>query len=151
MNGPHTPGILGYLLALIVSWLVFAVFVVVPGAAATGDPLNALGALIVYVPIVMIAGAIYGLPIAVAGVIVVHLLCFQARDQWIHVLAAGLIGIALAAVQFHWFLNGPPGWSTVMALVVGLAAAVGRLAVLPLVTSRRRLAAQGRLTGTARW
>lgn len=76
----------------------------------------------------------FGLPIALTGVLVVHLLCFRVRAQWVHVTVAALSGFGLTLLMFG-LLSGE-GMEGI-ALNVGVAAGLGRLAVVPGVHRRQ--------------
>ncbi|UUW90973.1 hypothetical protein [Pimelobacter simplex] len=64
--------------------------------------------------------ALFSLPIAIPGVLVVHLACRAVPAQWVHVAAAGLVGLAPTAM-----------------LTVAAGEPLGRLVVVPLVWRRR--------------
>lgn len=133
-DGPHTPGLAGYLAA----WALSCV-VMVEGAAtiALADPaadqplrdaLAVLGLGCFWVPM-------YSLPFAVIGIPLVHLACRRARAQWVHVVGAGLAGllpvVAVRLLAGEWVWT----WGAVAACT-----AIGRLAVVPMVWHRRNSA-----------
>jgi hypothetical protein len=131
-RSPNTPGIGGYLLAVAVAFAWNALFLA--GTAA------GLGGFVVGWIAVYLYSLWFGLPIALAGVLVVHLLCCRVRAQWVHVAVAALSGFVLTALLFG-SLSGDP--MTLLALSVGVAAGLGRVAVVPAVHRRReRLASR---------
>lgn len=155
---PNTPGILGYVLAVAMACgtagsLTYVTTVVLGvGTDEGGDILTAVVAAIVYVPLLTLFAATYGFPVAVAGVLVVHVALRRVERQACHVLAAGVVGALLSAGYADALGFDDLGPDVlVVAVSVGVGAAAGRVAVIPLVESRRRLADQGRLAGTARW
>ncbi len=123
---PNTPGTCGYLQAWAVSVMAFAVELLVMSGWT-----SELGAL----PGLMFLVAVFSLPYAPAGVLVVHLLCASIESQAVHVLAAGAAGWACLAIPS--VLSGE-----LAGIFTGLAlagpTALGRLVVVPLVGDRRR-------------
>lgn len=129
-----SPGIEGYALAIGVSLLVFglemplaqaaialagrASWAEVPSALATGFAAIAIG----LVPAVIIGPA---------GACVVHLMTWGAAEQAWHVFAAAFVGLSTGALLlgFH---------SLPMAVMLGVATGVGRLAAVPLARERAR-------------
>jgi hypothetical protein len=145
---PNTPGSLGYVLGALASFVCCTPLLLVPALFDGGS----IGDAIMYFPIGLVIVAVCGSPVAVAGVVVVQVLCSRVDAQLPHVLVAGLAGFGFTLLYVRAFGVDDPGLATVvLAAVVAVAAGFGRAAVIPLVESRRRLAAQGRLTGTARW
>ncbi|MFL6023485.1 MAG: hypothetical protein ACJ72O_09125 [Marmoricola sp.] len=142
MNRPNTPGFAGYVVAVLVSFAVFGTLVGFFAMFAADSPANALAIIVVFAPMAAIAAGTLGLPVAVVGAVLVAL-CLRRVDQQVwHVLGAGVVGAVLTPV-YVWLLFGADGSpSALFAPGVGLAAALGRLAVVPLVSSRRRLAAE---------
>lgn len=70
-----------------------------------------------------------------SGVLLVHLACRRVRQQWVHVLAAGIAGV-LSGVAFHLLVDIGGSdilGSSLLPVVVGVATAVGRASVIPLV------------------
>jgi hypothetical protein len=77
--------------------------------------------------------SVFATVLAPVGVLLVHLTCRRARLQAAHVLAAGLAG-ALAGLGVGALLaDGDVAGSCGLALVLGIATAIGRAAVIPLV------------------
>lgn len=147
---PNTPGIFGYVAGVGVSCLVFGLLFMLPSLRYY-DVLDGLSVLALYVPLCALAAATFGAMAWVPAVLLVHVSCRSVRGQAVHVVVAGLIGAAAALPPIG--LTGGLGYGSwaYRVLAVGLSAAAGRAAVVPLVSSRRRLALAGRLTGTARW
>lgn len=136
-GAPNTPGVRGYLLAWLVSVLVFSLEVVV---------LSGEGIVDLLVGFVVIAGVtgLFSVPFAAIGVPVVHFSCRRVEAEAVHVLAAGTVGwVSFAALPLF---NGDP-WAALGGLVLGVPTALGRLAVVPLVSRRRRNWAAPALTG----
>ena len=76
-----------------------------------------------------------GLPLAVLGAGLVHLLCRRVRSQWVHVLAAGTAGLLAGLLVVRPLAASVDGivHPTVLALVAAVSAALGRAAVVPLL------------------
>ena len=128
-RGPHTPGLLGYLLAVLVSVVVVVVVLgLVEGGETTVTATVEAGLDLAALLVVL------ALPFAVPGVALVHLCCRRVPHQAVHVLAAGLAGVVSGLVVLVLGL-----WSAA-PVVVGGATALGRLSVVPLVERRRRRA-----------
>ncbi len=136
----NTPGFLGYLLAVLLSW-VLATLGMTVGLWMLGDgagdrfgtwwdlQIAAELSLIVVTPTALLAGPI--------GVALVDFACDRFPQQWIHVLAAAVVaagGASLAA----WLLVGVPWGAPITTVGVALCAAVGRAAVIPMVPAVRR-------------
>lgn len=129
------PGPGGYLIAVVISWCVFAVGLLVPGISDYGLP-DGIGVLVIYGPMIVIACATYGLPVAVVGVLLVHFGCRNVRATAAHVAAAGIVGAVLGGLWFHLTMPGAvdgdgAGWSDNalwIATLTGISAATGRLA-----------------------
>ena len=126
--GPHTPGVAGYALAVLVSVVVVVVAI---GVLEGGEPTLAAD-LRTGLGLVGLVGAL-GLPFAVPGVLVVHLCCRRVPEQWVHVVAAGFAGLVAGLV-----LDVLAVWAEA-PLVLATATAVGRWSVVPLVLRRRRV------------
>lgn len=150
MRRPNGPGVLGYVVAALASFAAFGTLVGLVAMFAADDPAGALAILVIYVPVATLVAGTFGLPVAVVGSVLLALCLRDVGGQGWHVLTAGALGVVLTLAYFA-VLGDVSGVPIVLASAVGVAAAVGRLAVVPLVSSRRRLAAEGRLTGTARW
>jgi hypothetical protein len=136
MKQPNTPGPVGYLLGVGVSFLVCAPLVLVWLNADSGAEGWVAAAL--YLPIALVEVSTYGLPVALAGVVLVHAACSLVPWQWVHVVVAGATGLALA---WAWTdltdltSLGPPAHT--ISVLVGVSAAIGRGAVIPIVRHRR--------------
>lgn len=128
----NTPGVGGYAIAVLVSiWV--TVLLLALADASNRDPVGIAMALIVGSVYV----TIFALPTAPLGVLVVHLCCRRIEQQWLHVLAAGLCGV-LTGLAFGAVVSGVDGLFETLDLTVmlGVATAVGRAAVIPLLPSR---------------
>ena len=134
---PSTPGIGGYLLAWLVSVLVFTAVLEV----GLDDPVD--NGFTDFVVLAWGVG-IYSLPFALVGIPVVHFLGRSVRAQSVHVLAAGAVG--WACLGLLPLLAGEPE-AAVLGLALAGPTALGRLAVVPLVWDRRRNSAAPALTG----
>ena len=145
----NTPGLCGYVLVLLISYAAF----VGPLAlmTAVGGELEwAMAVLMVGCAVAFTIGTLVAAP----ALVVVHFCCRYFPEQLTHVLATGLAGMAAGTILFAVGAYGSlaVGYFALPTIAgMGIAAGIGRLAVVPLVNSRRRLAAQGQLTGTARW
>ncbi len=133
MTGRHTPGLLGYFLAVDVSIGLTAFSI-----AAESDPEHGLANAAAALFVATVYVTIFALPTAPVGVLLVHLACRRVSSQRVHVLAAGLAGI-LTGVAFGLLVEVGSDtiepWS--LTLVLGVATAAGRAAVIPLVPARR--------------
>lgn len=133
----NTPGVGGYLLAWLVSVLAFSVELAVLWDDGTGGLWDG------FVFLVWLVG-LASLPFAAVGVPVVHFMCRAVEAQAVHVLAAGAVGwLSLGLLPV---LAGDPG-GVLAGLALAGPAALGRLAVVPLVWDRRRNSAAAALTG----
>ena len=143
----NTPGALGYLVAVLVSDFAFA-FLLGLGALADGDTDAFFGGLVLFT----VVSAIYSIPFAVPGVLLVHFSCRRVASQAVHVAAAGAAGL-LAGIVFEAAVTG--GFDSFpLVLAVGVATATGRAAVIPLVPAvrRRRQPVDDDFAGTpSRW
>ena len=136
MTEPNTPGLAGYVLGVAVSQVACALLVLFWLNVGLGPAGWVAAAL--YLPIALLEVSTYGLPVALGGVILVHATCFLVPWQSVHVVVAGAAGFALAR---GWTdltdlaSLGPPAHT--ISVLVGVAAATGRAAVIPLVVRRR--------------
>ena len=126
----NTPGPAGYLLAWAVSVVVFAALFA--AGTSVGEGTGAGTALGVFVIYGYVIGSL-SIPFAVVGVALVHLACVRVPAQWVHVLAAGAVGLLPAAL----FLLVDPSLARWLAVGVPIATAIGRWSVVPLVRRRR--------------
>lgn len=120
-SGINTPGLLGYVVGVAASIPLYGALVAV---VAGGGPLQALFAALV----VTAYGWPLTLPVGIGGALVVHALCHRFRAQGVHVAVAFGAGAAGGALVLR---------STGAAVLVGVAAAMGRTLVIPLVDRRR--------------
>lgn len=143
MRARSTPGWEGYVVAVLVSdglcaLGLVAVASLTPGPGAWGSWLDGVVDLLVALVLAAIYVGIVSVPFALVGVPLVHLLCRRARRQWVHVSVAGAAGL-LAGLAFAGVARGVDGlayWPW-MVLVVPVATAGGRAAVIPLCPSAR--------------
>jgi hypothetical protein len=124
----HTPDAGGYALAVLVSIAVADVLVSLLWASRR-DAQGLLAALVVGFVYV----SVLALPTAPVGVLLVHACCRCTGRQWVHVVAAGAVG-ALLGLGFAALASGVAGpfRGPGLAFVLGVAAATGRAAVIPL-------------------
>ncbi len=134
-----SPGFGGYVLAFLVSAGVMGVGVPLEGIigqlahwSLDFGELFYVTAMGVYT---MLFAVLYGFPAAVVGCLLVHLVCLRIPEQLIHVTAAGLVGMATGAVYDAVLFNGYWDW---LWLLLGIATAIGRAAVIPLARRRQR-------------
>ncbi|MFL6023847.1 MAG: hypothetical protein ACJ72O_10955 [Marmoricola sp.] len=146
---PNTPGIVGYAAGIGVSCVLFGLLFMLPSLQFY-DVADGLAVLALYVPMCALAAASFGVLAWAPATLLLHVSCRSVSVQAVHVVVAGLLGAVAARVPLG-IVHVGYGSRTYDVLVVGISAALGRAAVVPLVISRRRLAAQGHLTGTARW
>jgi hypothetical protein len=130
-RGPHTPGVLGHVVWIALSTLLYGPLLVV---GTGGDVVEAVVATF----FVVAFGWIYAVPVGVLGALAVDLTCRSVPRQGVHVVAAAVAGVVAGALFWGTIGEstpfGPP------ALLVGVAAALGRAAVVPLVDRRRAFA-----------
>ncbi|MEV5000419.1 hypothetical protein [Nocardioides sp. LML1-1-1.1] len=127
MNQVNTPGVGGYVVAWLVSVVVFVVALLLM-IGESGWPPEDAGYLFVFVLLVSV-------PFAVPGILLVDRACRDIPSQLPHVLlaagAGGLSGVVLFLLAPGLVLTPP-----VLAVATGL----GRAAVVPLVWHRRNSA-----------
>lgn len=132
--GPHTPGLGGYLVAGVVADLAFTVLLL--GALAPDEvdrsPSVVLRDLTAGAAVLGFYVAAVSVLVAPPVLLVVHLLCRREPDQTLHVVAAGLVGAAAG-----WLVGLVFAGIAGLPLLLGASAAVGRWAVVPLVSRRR--------------
>ncbi len=133
----HDPGLLGYLLAYLVSTVAFSVLLAAPAvggpdAVRPGDFAAAVGIFWLY-------AVILGLPFGMVGIPAVHFLCRWNPLQVVHVLAAGAVGCVAGAVVLSWLGGKELTLVSGFGLGLGASTAIGRAAVVPI--ARRRVAA----------
>ncbi len=132
MNTPmNTPGPLGYLVAVLVSDFVFVLLLNLD-AWTDGDAM----ALFLGLGLFTYYTALFSIPFAVPGVLLVHFLCRRATSQAVHVVAAGAVGLLAGLVAERWLFDGDVLSRFVLAM--GVAAATGRAAVIAMVPAVRR-------------
>jgi hypothetical protein len=144
LRSANTPARHGYVLGYLVSCAVAPIVLLattVHGAPGTwSDVLNALAVLVVYGAMGAVFCLVAGLPVGLLGGLAVHLLCRRVGPQWVHVLVAAIVGVvgglAYGAPLLAALGSDLPARDAVIAL--GVAAASGRAAVIPLVHGRRR-------------
>ena len=133
-EGSGSPGVGGYVLAVVASapalGLVLAASMVPGVVDGSESPGSLLGGLV----LVTLFALMYAVPVAPAGVLVVHLLCLRVRHQGVHVLAAGLAGAVAALV---WEVTLGAATLDRFPWALGIATACGRAAVVPLARRRR--------------
>ena len=129
-EGVGSPGIGGYVLADLAAVATLAL-----ALPAFSDPSGGVGGYLGLMVLVAFFGLFYSIPLAVVGIPIVHFCCLRVRSQAVHVLAAGLVGVAVGTVPFA--LTGG-GVDLVPGLVLGLTTAVGRAAVIPLALAGDR-------------
>ena len=139
----NTPGVVGSLLAVVLSWMLISVgsltfgFLLEDGLPELGRiTLVDLGIGISFLAMWSVFVGFFGALTAPFGVAAVHFACLRTPHQWVHVAAAGLVGgVAVYGVAV---IFGEPwrDWDK-MAAGVGLCTAIGRAAVIPLVPAVR--------------
>lgn len=132
-HSPNTPDLAGYLLAVTLAFVVCGSLLVVP-EWASGD-IHRVVAAVLFLPVSVYVVGLVGAPVALVGVLVAHGLCSKVRSQSVHVAVAALIGLLLGAAYQPVVAAGAMNWWNPVA--VGISAAVGRAAVIPLVSRRR--------------
>lgn len=115
----NTPGALGYSLAVLVSLVAFCILMAIPQGGWKQLP--------VAVFMIAVFGCYLWLPVALVGVATTHLVARHSPHQWVHVLVAGLAGAA-AGLALGSLLDVYD-----LTLRLGIATAIGRAAVVPLV------------------
>lgn len=123
---PTSPGVRGYVLALVVSLLTLAVEIGVVDALEQGTAHDFVDVVIV----VVLFGAVPAAAIGSIGAFVVHFVTRGASSQWPAVVLASAVGLVAGLIVWR----GDFG----VAFLLGVAAAVGRLVVAP--CARRRTA-----------
>jgi len=137
----NTPGAAGYVLAVLLSWVLICVGLALteaisdlgPGFRVTSVDLEWL----VVGPVIWGLGSAYFVAAtAPVGVVLLHFGCRSIRQQWVHVLVTAVLGtLAVYAVAFV-IGEVPSDWDKVAA-GVGFCTAVGRAAVIPMVPAVR--------------
>ena len=119
----NTPGAGGYVLAWLVSVLTFS-----------GTLALLLSAMEPLVPTFLVITGyvlVVSLPVAGAGILLVHLACHEIAAQRVHVAAAGTAGAFAGALLLGF------GWWWPVVPFLATTTALARLAVVPLVWRRR--------------
>ena len=127
------PGPGGYVLAVVTADLVVSLLL---GALVFTD---AATSPFTGVMIALAYASVFSVPFALVGVVVVHLGCRRNRSQFVHVLAAGAAGL-LSAVVANATVFG--GRAHALYVVLPLATALGRAALVPAVRSAQQLRQQ---------
>ena len=138
-RGEGAPGVLGYALAVLASAvflgpMLFLTSVIQdPGSFSglPGDLFVTLFAMVFYVPFFAM---LYGWPAALVGCLVVHLVCLRVPHQPVHVVLAGVAGLAAGAIYGIGLFDGLGSW---LWLQLGVATAAGRAVVIPLAQRRQ--------------
>lgn len=129
----NTPGVGGYILAIVVSWIAFLLILLMLAAPSTEIERVRLDGILWMATFV----AIVGTPVGFVGAAIVHLACRHEPRQWVHVLVAG--GSAFLIQEgFAVFVHAPvrallSAPLMIVMLPMILAAMVGRAMVIPLV------------------
>jgi hypothetical protein len=129
-QGVGSPGIGGYVLADLAAVATLAVLLPLTGGFESG--------VAAYVSVVLLVGffaLFYSIPLALVGIPIVHFACLRVRNQAVHVLAAGVVGVAVADVASALGTGDAESWAG--GLYLGVATAIGRAAVIPLALARR--------------
>jgi hypothetical protein len=129
----YTPDLGGYLAAVAIS----RVFITVGmGLVMAADPHATWGMRLEYfgLGVVLFGGlaALFGVPAGTAGVLVVHFLCRRRRQQWVHVVVTGLIGVVAVCGVTVVMSEGLRDWLRV-AVGVGVCVAASRALLIPWV------------------
>jgi len=137
LRGAGAPGLGGYVLAVLASAVCLGLVLGVAEVIAESETLAFAPEDLIYVVLLPLGVAalavIYGLPAALLGCLVVHLVCLRVPLQGVHVAMAGLAGVAAGVVYGGVLFDGFYG----LWLPLGIATMVGRAAVIPLVRGRR--------------
>lgn len=123
-HGRATPGFLGYALAIAVSLVTFALGLAVVDAWETATFRDFPDLVL----IVIVFGTIPAAVVGAVGAVAVHLLTWRTTSQWWAVGGAAIAGL-VAGLLLYWGELQP-------ALLLAIAAGVGRLAVVRLATAR---------------
>ena len=131
MARPNSPGPDGYLVAWLVSVVVYAsVFAVGTSIADHTGIGTAAGVFVIYGGFI----GMFSIPFALVGVGLVHLACGRVRGQWVHVVAAGGVGAFPAALM----VAAAPQLDAWVWWMIPVSTAIGRWSVIPLVRRRQR-------------
>lgn len=126
-EGVGSPGVGGYVLANFAS--VAALAVLLPSVDAT---MADFGDYLTGVAIVAVYAFFFSIPLALIGIPIVHFCCLRVRNQAVHVLAAGVVGVAVITLPVLVLSGELEG----AGLYLGVATAIGRAAVIPLALAR---------------
>lgn len=128
---PGTPGVGGYMLAVAVSLLAFALEIGLLDLIKNGADASVVGGML----LVLIFGCIPAALIGSVGAALVHIATWRASTQWPAILTAAGVGFVFPLLWFRANFS----WDVVgFGIVLGLAAGVGRWAVVPFATRRGR-------------
>jgi hypothetical protein len=143
----NTPTLRGYGIAYAAACVVATVALLsaeaVGSTEAYGDVFGYLAVLMIYGPLGAAFCLVAGIPLGVVGGTLLHLACRRIGAQWVHVATAGAVGAVGGLVYGAPVLHGLGSdlASAYPVVAVGIAAAAGRAAVIPLVHARRRRSA----------
>jgi hypothetical protein len=137
-RGVGSPGVGGYVLAWLASAvalpLVLLLGVLLPGGERASLSVTEVIPTLGFALVFAMAAAVYGAPAALVGCLVVHLVCLRVDSQAVHVAAAAAAGLVTGWGYDTWLFQGSWDW---LWLQLGIATAVGRAVVIPLVRRRR--------------
>lgn len=128
---PGTPGVAGYMLAVAISLVALALEVGAIGAIQVGTEASLVGVMF----LVLFFGFIPAVVIGSIGAVLVHFATRRASTQWPAILTAASIGFAVPMFLFRGNFSGDV---VGLAVALGVAAGVGRWAVVPFAVRRGR-------------
>ena len=134
MQRPYTPGPLGYLLAIAVTAVAYPPILL--AQTLVEGPLTWVVASVVF----GVVAVVIGVPVGLLAAPLIHLLTWFIPFQAVHVVVSAAVGSVTGVgvwlvidPDYEW-VTGQLGW---YAGALGLAAALGRTAVIPLVRRRQ--------------
>ena len=105
----------------------------------TTVPFVDVGRLLAGLFVTLVYVTIFAIPTAPVGVLLVHLCCRRVQPQWVHVIAAGGAGVLTGLAFGAWAAGVTEIFSaTALAAILGVATAIGRACVIPLVPGEDR-------------
>jgi len=134
----NTPGVAGYVLAYVISDVIYVGALCLPGVFAPSDVGDYALPLVDFYLFAVVWVGFWGLPIGAVLIPLVHWFCSDTESQVRHVLTAGLagvVGIWIATTYMFPLEFGDAGW---YYLAGSASTALARAAVIPLVVRRRR-------------